>query len=119
MLDKTITSALLSLRAQIIREGTGGLHHVEALLRGRGVDLDAIHTKRRMPDNGLYRAQLKRLILEALRGGPMTGRALSAYVAERAQITPEAAYKRVYIGLARMLRCGAVRREGRLWGLAQ
>jgi hypothetical protein len=118
MLDKTITSALLNLRAKIIREGMGGRDHVEALSRARGMAPDAIRIKPKIPDNSFGRAQLKRLILEAQRSGPMTGRAPATYVAEHApQITPEAAYKRVYIGLARMLRCGTVRREGRVWGL--
>lgn len=37
MLDKTIDSALLNLRRDLIRGGDEGLAHVEALLRLRGV----------------------------------------------------------------------------------
>ena len=39
MLDKTITSALLNLRAQIIRHKLEGIKHVEALLIARSVTL--------------------------------------------------------------------------------
>ena len=43
MLDKTITSALLALRAHIIHQRRDGLAHVEALLIARGFDLSLIH----------------------------------------------------------------------------
>jgi hypothetical protein len=51
MLDKTVTSALLHLRAQIIRDRLDGLDHVNALLVQRGVD-PATHLVRakRKPD---------------------------------------------------------------------
>ena len=49
MLDKTITSALLQLRAQIIRGRLDGLAHVQALLLARGVDLAGHYVARAYP----------------------------------------------------------------------
>jgi hypothetical protein len=51
MLDKTITSALLHLRAQIIRDRLDGLGHVNALLVQRGIEPSGqlVRAKRR-PD---------------------------------------------------------------------
>ena len=40
--DETITASLYYLRAQIIRDGADGLEHVEALMRLRGLALDAL-----------------------------------------------------------------------------
>ena len=49
MLDKSITSALLALRAQIIRGNLDGLDNVEALLVQRGIDPAAHHVPRPIP----------------------------------------------------------------------
>ena len=80
MLDKTITSALITLRAQIIRGNMDGLVHVEALLRTRGAAL--LRVARPHAGNSLPRHAMRRLLLGALRGGPMGGVALARYVAE-------------------------------------
>jgi hypothetical protein len=44
MLDKTIDSALLNLRRQIIQGNLDGLGHVEAFLAQRGLDPSALPT---------------------------------------------------------------------------
>ena len=41
--DKSINVSLYYLRAQIIREGLDGLAHVDALLKQRGCDPEALH----------------------------------------------------------------------------
>ena len=46
MLDKTIDSALLNLRRDLIRGAGDGLAHVEALLTLRGVALPEVRPKR-------------------------------------------------------------------------
>ena len=119
MKERSITNALLHLRAQIVREGQDGLQHVEALLRMRGIDPEAQHIPRKQPADKFRQAELKRLVLDALRSGPQTGKGIAAHiVAQRPHIAPRDAYKRVYIALARMKASGVVEREGRLWGLA-
>ena len=120
MKERGITNALLHLRVQIVREGLDGLNHVEALLRQRGVDPEAQHIPRKQPADKFQHAELKRLVLDALRSGPQTGEAIAAHVvAQRPHIAPCDAYRRAYVALARMKRDGVVCREGRLWALAQ
>jgi hypothetical protein len=120
MKDQSITSALLHLRVQIVRDGLDGLNHVEALLRMRGVDLTQHRILRRPSVNRFRNGQMRRLVLDALRDGPKRGCEVAAYVADRA---PSVSYRqargRVYQALARMKVDGVVGREGRLWGLAQ
>ena len=118
MKERSITNALLHLRARIVREGQDGLEHVNALLRMRGCDPEAQHVPRKHPADKFRQAELKRLVLDALRSGPQTGKGIAAHiVAQRPHIAPCDAYKRAYVALARMKRDGVVRREGRLWGL--
>ena len=80
MQDKTITNALLRLRAQIIRGKLDGLDHVEALLVARGVDLPHVHEPH--ATNSLPRPGMTRLLVDALRDGPKGGVAAARYVAE-------------------------------------
>ncbi|MES2843723.1 MAG: hypothetical protein V4804_17035 [Pseudomonadota bacterium] len=70
MLDKTITNALLALRAQIVRERLGGLNHVEALLVARGVELAAHPVRRKIPADSCKQREVKLIVAEALRDGP-------------------------------------------------
>ncbi len=117
MLNKTITSALLNLRAQIIREGRDGLDHVEALLQARVPVLPRVarpHAKNSMP-----RLAMARLLVEALNDGPKGGVALAAYVADhQPSICYKEAQARIHQALARMMAKGLVVRDGRMWRLA-
>lgn len=106
--DETTNVSLYCLRAQIIREGIEGLHHVEALMRLRGLDPEAIHVpkknKRRFRNGGLRTA-----VLGVLRQEPHTTR----QVAEKLDCESR--------GVGKCLRTlevrGVVRREGRVWVL--
>ncbi len=120
MLDKTINSALLAFRAQIIRGNLDGLDHVEALLVQRGIDPSAqlVRAKRR-PD-AARRGMMRIVVLDALRDGPKCyGEIVALVAAKRPEITRDAAYRRAGQALAKLTRCRAVARDGRLWRLAQ
>ena len=69
MLDKTIDSALQALRKRMIREGLGGLPHVEveALLTLRGLRLTKVPPPM-LPDCKHHRA-VRPVVLASLRGG--------------------------------------------------
>lgn len=59
------------------------------------------------------------MLMDALRDRPMTQREAAAHVGQqRPELSSEAAYKRVALGLARLKRRGIVFREGRVWKLA-
>ena len=116
MLDKTITNALLQLRAQIIRGGLDGLGHVETLLIARGADLQPARKPYR-PRHGRNYARL--LILDALRSGPMPGPAIAAYAVARVPEVPQEALRRlVSSALWKMGDAGTLVRDGALWRLA-
>lgn len=118
MLDKTITSALLQLRAQIIRGSLDGLEHVEALLRARGVDLPRV--PRQQPKDRFRKSGLRLLILGGLRRGPVQSAVLIEQVMSRQpDLTRTAAMHRVHNALWKMKGSGVVARDGRLWRLAQ
>jgi hypothetical protein len=119
MQERSITNALLALRKQIIRGNLDGLDHVNALLVLRGVDLAALEPKRASSECRLPRRGMSALALDALREGPKRGRDVAAYVAEHSDMTHRQAIKRVYQPLTRLAELGVVRRDGRLWGLAQ
>ena len=117
MLDKTIDAALVELRAQIARGGLAGQEHAEALLVARGVPLRPL--SRQLTAHRLPRNYLSRMILGALRGGPMTGPAIAVMVAARTPpITPDEAYSRAYSAVTRLRYAGLVVRDGRVWRLA-
>ena len=113
MLDKTINSALLALRAQIIRGDGKGQDHVEALLRMRGVPLVTVAKPRPQLRS------MSRLVLDALRGGPKTGREISGYLVALTGMTPAQVNARVHQALWRLAQAGRVAHEGRLWRMAQ
>ena len=114
MQDKTINSALLNLRKQIIRGNLDGLDHVEALLSLRAVPMPRVMPAKR-PD-AARRDHMRRLILDALRSGPKPYRDIVARVSEgRPEITYEAAYQRTGQVLWKMRKAGQVRRDGRVW----
>ena len=120
MLDKTITSALLALRAQTIRCKLDGLDHVEALLLARGVDPTRQRVPRPLSANMLRHSGMQRLLLSALKDGPKGGVAAARYVAEhQPSISYREAQRRVHQALARMVANGFAVRDGKGWRMAQ
>lgn len=119
MLDKTIDSALLNLRKQIIRGDGKGREHVEALLRMRGLDPASLPkiVVRSAPQ--LRRGETARLALLALANGPKRAAHVAAYVAAQTGLTQKQADDRMYQVLCRLQDKGKVQREGRMWGLAR
>ncbi|EAQ24330.1 hypothetical protein ROS217_08770 [Roseovarius sp. 217] len=115
MLDKTVTNALLHLRAQMIRDSLDGLEHVEALLVMRGVDLSAHAVPRKIAQ----RRDTSILAMDALRSGPKTGKEVSLYAASVTDMTYEEARGRMYQALHNLRRKGWVERNGALWGTSQ
>lgn len=115
MLDKSITSALLALRAQITREGLEGLEHVNALLVARGVD-PAAH---RVPRKFAQRRDTSRIALEALRDGPKRGYEVARYAARVTGDEYPDQWRRMYQALHNLRRRGLVVKDGRVWRLAQ
>lgn len=113
--DETITTSLIYLRAQIIREGRPGQDHVDALLRLRGVDLDGLRVP---PVNKrtFAKGELTKAVLAALRDGPRTAPQLYDAIQPLAPDMPRRALsERVRTCLKRMEGRGVVRREGRVW----
>jgi hypothetical protein len=80
MLDKTIDSALLALRKQIIRSGGKGLAEAETLLRTRGVHMPRVLPPRR--EGAARMGEVRRIILAGLRERPMCLAEVAALVAE-------------------------------------
>lgn len=122
MLDKSIDGALLALRKQIIRSHGEGLEHVEALLALRGVRWRQVRPTQR-PDRG-RRGQTRRVLLEALAGGPKRLCELTAVVqAWKPELPPLLAHQRASKALRKLKEAGLVRREDRagryVWGLAR
>ncbi len=111
MLDKTITSALLNLRVQIIRGKLDGLGHVEALLVARGVDLPSV------PRKIAQRRDTSRLALNALRDGPKRAKEVAQHVMAATGMPERQAKAIMYQAVYNLHRRGLVTREGRLWRL--
>ena len=109
MLDKTITAALLELRAQIIRGNLVGLSQVEDLLRLRGVTLPRVAQKIRQ------RRDTSLLVMQALRDGPARPVDIASRMAELSDLTPDDAWRRVYQALHNLRRKGFVVKDGPLW----
>ena len=111
--EDTIRNALLYIRAERVRDNLDGLEHVDALLQMRGHE--PCHVPRRT-DRRFKRGELARLILEALRDGPMTGRQIAEHVVIRRDgLAASEAYRRVYFALHKMQERGNVRHDGQLW----
>lgn len=114
MQERSIDGALLALRKATIRENRDGLEHVEALLAMRGVELPRVMLAKRKDVVG--KGRMRRLVLNALKDGPLPLPAIAAHVsAGRPEISYKAAYIRTGQALARMKLAGLVRRDGRLW----
>lgn len=116
MLDKTIDSALLSLRRQIILKGGVGLGHVEALLEMREIPVPTCIPRDR--SDAARRGMMRVLLLEGLRNGRDTQSALAAYVhGKRPDLAARAAYVRTTQALQKMKASGLVVRDGKVWRL--
>lgn len=114
MQDKTINSALLALRKQIIRSDGKGLKQVETLLALRGVHMPAVLPAKRQDaaGNGL----MAYWVLQALEGGPLPFRGVVDHVAAlRPEISYEAACSRTGQALNKLKKRGRVSLEGGLW----
>lgn len=119
MLDKTITNALLHLRAQIIRESKDGLDQVDALLMVRGVDPAAQHVRRKIPRDCCAQREVKALVMQALRDGPKRPSEIGAhFMVCKPEIAPDRAMKRVYRAIYKMRDRGVGVRDGGLWRLS-
>lgn len=120
MLDKTIDSALLELRRQIIRGNLDGLDHVEALLAQRGIDPSAHHVPRPIPRDSCQTREIKKMILEALRDGPKRPAEIGAvFMARKPFIAPERAMIRVYRAIYKLRDRGGIVSDDGVWRLAQ
>lgn len=120
MIDKTITSALLALRKQIIWDGLDGLEHVNALLMARGIDPAGLNTVPRQLAQACARRGIQMLVLASLRTGPKTHTQIAtALVAARPSLEPGRVAACVYRAVYKLSDKGLVRREGRLWGMAR
>ena len=119
MLDKTITSALLNLRAQIIRDKLEGLEHVNALLVARGVDPAAHIVRAKRKGDAARRGIMRMMVLNAMRDGPKRYTEIAAIAGlRRPDIALDSMQRRTAQVLVKLQIAGAVTREGRLWGLA-
>ena len=110
MLDKSIDSALLALRKNLIRGCGEGLHHVEALLTLRGVVPPAVLPAKRK--DVALKGHMAMWVQEALQGGPKPFADIVAHVAiRRPEIGHEAVYRRTGQALDKLKRRGLVRLE--------
>lgn len=115
--DDTIISVLHFIRQEIVRDNLDGLDHVDALLRLRGADPEALVTPYKRP-KVFRKGELRQMVLDPLREGPQTGSEIARKVQVRKQVlTYEQAYRRVYICLNTLKRRGLVRHEGRVWSI--
>lgn len=120
MQAKSINNALLRVRRDAYGRDAEAFHNAEALLRLRGVDLESQPLLRRYTIERFANGKMRRVIVSALRDGPKTMREIAQAVhAAKPDIGYKAAYKRAGVSLARYRAEGLVKREGRLWGLAQ
>ncbi|KIT16732.1 hypothetical protein [Jannaschia aquimarina] len=113
--EETVISVLHYMRQEAVREGAGGLDHIDALLRLRGCDPEALNMPRKVPKT-FQRSELRRLVLTILRHGPMTGAQITKSVVLRCPgLTYRHAYKSVYVALSGMKARGMVSHEERVW----
>ena len=114
---ETITSALVALRAELVREGGPGLEHVEALLLLRGSNLPPVPRKAKPPH--FRRGKLRAAICAALRDGPLTGPAIVERVCAAHGPAYGTMYRSVYSQLGQLRRAGVLARGDGLWRLAR
>jgi hypothetical protein len=111
--EETLVSALHFMRCQVVRDSAEGLDHIDALLRLRGVDPDSLPMPEKRPKH-FARGKLRIAIMDALRGGPMTGADLARKIQGNG-LEYAAAYRRVYQCLNRLLVTGIVSKDCGKW----
>jgi hypothetical protein len=117
MLDKTITSALVTLRLQMIRSGSD-LAHVDALLIGRGIDPASLHVPRQYPADSCGHGEIKLMVLGLLREGPRTAAEIvAAFHAGKPDMSLKVARLRVWRAIYKMGRSGVMAKDGNAWNL--
>ena len=113
--DETITTSLLYLRAQIVRDGSPGIENVDALLRLRGVDPEG----QRVPQKVVRKfrnGDLRRAVLATLRDGPKTSSQIYDRICPMVpHASRRAVSKRVWTCLKALRERGVVKQEGRVW----
>lgn len=115
---QTVIDTLHYVRQEMVREERDGLERVDHLLRMYGAEPMALSMPRKTAK--LFRkGELRKLVLEALRSGPKTGRQIADQVEAVRQDLPKGhAYKRVYVCLWGLKERGAVENARGKW-LAQ
>lgn len=114
----TIDNALYHLRALCVRDGHDGLNHVEALLRIRGLDPDAMHVPKKQPRR-FRRGELRSAVLGALKGGPVASRAVTEAIRlARPDLDESWLHPRIMVSLSTLKNEGLVKREAGGWSLA-
>ncbi|WP_299683889.1 hypothetical protein [uncultured Tateyamaria sp.] len=112
---KTVIDTLHYVRQEMVREDQEGLEHVDALLRMYGAEPMALNMPRKTPKD-FAKGELRRMVLEALRGGPKTGAEIARAVnAQKTNIEYKRVYKRVYICLWGLKRQGLVANIRQHW----
>ncbi len=107
--DESINISLYYLRAQIIRGPLDGLEHVEALMKLRGLDLEALPVPEKR-NRRFRKGQLRQAILDELRKGPRTSRQIAEAIGHD---------RNNFAHTLQTLKArGVVRLEGRVWKLA-
>ncbi|WP_143152607.1 hypothetical protein [Marivita hallyeonensis] len=106
--DETINISLYYLRAQIIRNDADGLEHVEAIMRLRGLALDALSVPEKR-NRRFRKGQLRQAILDELRKGPLTSRQIAEAIGHE---------RNNFAHTLQALKArGVVQRDGRVWRL--
>ncbi|MCC5956274.1 MAG: hypothetical protein JJU07_09230 [Natronohydrobacter sp.] len=114
---QTVIDTLHFVRQEMVREERDGLEHVDHLLRMYGAEPMALNMPRKTP-KFFARGELRRLVLEALRDGPRTGRQIADYVqAARPDLPDGHAYKRIYVCIWGLRKRSLIESAGRLWWL--
>ena len=108
--DETINISLYYLRAQIIRDGADGLEHVEALMKLRGLALDALPVPEKR-NRRFRKGQLRQAILDELRKGPRTSRQIAETIGHDRNNFAHT--------LQALKSRGVVRLDGRTWTLRE
>lgn len=106
MQNKSINNAFVSLRKDIVQRDLDGLAHVEALLAMRGVELPNVMVR---SASVAKRGHMRRMVLGALRGDPMTRRQLVHHIPPlRPNVPPDRLYWRVNAALSKLKAKGRI-----------
>jgi len=118
MKAKSILSALLHIRAEIIRDDLDGLTYVDALLLARGFDPAKQTVQKKIPRYFPGRGKRRQSILSALRQGPGTSLEIAERVAKmHPGLGDVVILGSISVGLTMLKQVGLVKHEGQVWGL--